>query len=161
VWRWLLGGLAVVVVAVVVLVASGGSDDSAGHHSGGTDDAVEADLAALQRFADSGGGTRASGTPGDRATGAYLAERLKKAGYRVTIDPFTVPFYEERRPPRVAIDGKRLRGIRTLFGNPTATPADAAWPLQHPVIAAVFWSIAFLAVAAPLTIWLFKKRTTE
>ena len=25
---------------------------------------------------------------------------------------------------------------RTLFGNPTATPADAAWPLQHPVIAA-------------------------
>ena len=53
-----------------------------GHHSGGTDDSVEADLAALQRFADSGGGTRASGTPGDRATGAYLAERLKKAGTR-------------------------------------------------------------------------------
>jgi len=47
------------------------------------------------------------------------------------------------------------------LGNPPATPADAAWPLQHPVIAAVFWSIAFLAVAAPLTIWLFKKRTTE
>ena len=54
-----------------------------------------------------------------------------------------------------------VAAVRTLFGNPTATPADAAWPLQHPVIAAVFWSIAFLAVAAPLTIWLFKKRTTE
>ena len=118
-WRWLLGGLAVVVVAVVVLVASGGPDDSAGHHSGGIDDSVEADLAALQRFADSGGGTRASGTRGDRATGAYLAERLKKAGYRVTVDPFTVPFYEERRPPRVEIDGKPLRAIRTLQFSPS------------------------------------------
>ncbi len=54
-----------------------------------------------------------------------------------------------------------VAGVRTLFGNPTAIPSDAAWPLQHPVISAVFWSVAFLAVAAPLTIWFFKKRTTE
>ena len=60
------------------------------------------------------------GTPGDRATGAYLAERLKKAGYRVTVDPFTVPFYEERRPPQVEIDGKPLRAIRTLQFSPSA-----------------------------------------
>jgi ABC-2 type transport system permease protein len=26
--------------------------------------------------------------------------------------------------------------VRTLFGNPTAMPADAAWPL-HPVLSAV------------------------
>src|SRR4051794_35533086 len=25
--------------------------------------------------------------------------------------------------------------VRTLFGNPTATPADAPWPLLHPVAA--------------------------
>jgi ABC transporter DrrB family efflux protein len=54
-----------------------------------------------------------------------------------------------------------VAGVRTLFGNPTAIPSDAAWPLQHPVIAGVFWSVAFLAVAAPLTIWFFKRRTTE
>jgi ABC transporter DrrB family efflux protein len=54
-----------------------------------------------------------------------------------------------------------VAGVRTLFGNPTAIPSDAAWPLQHPVVSAVFWSLAFLAVAAPLTIWFFKKRTTE
>ena len=54
-----------------------------------------------------------------------------------------------------------VAGVRTLFGNPTAIPSDAAWPLQHPVISAVFWSLAFLAVAAPLTIWFFKQRTTE
>ena len=29
------------------------------------------------------------------------------------------------------------------------------------MISAVFWSVAFLAIAAPLTIWLFKRRTTE
>jgi ABC-2 type transport system permease protein len=54
-----------------------------------------------------------------------------------------------------------VAAVRTLFGNPTAVPSDAAWPLQHPVIAAVFWSVAFLAVAAPLTIAGFRRRTTE
>jgi ABC-2 type transport system permease protein len=28
--------------------------------------------------------------------------------------------------------------VRTLFGNPTAVPADAAWPL-HPVLSAGGW----------------------
>jgi ABC-2 type transport system permease protein len=51
--------------------------------------------------------------------------------------------------------------VRTLFGNPTAVPADAPWPLTHPVVAAVLWSAAFLAVAAPLCVWRFRRRTTE
>jgi ABC transporter DrrB family efflux protein len=50
---------------------------------------------------------------------------------------------------------------RTLFGNPTAVPADAAWPLQHPVLAATLWTVAFLAVAIPLTIRRFRARTTD
>jgi ABC transporter DrrB family efflux protein len=50
---------------------------------------------------------------------------------------------------------------RTLFGNPMALPADAPWPLTHPVLAAVLWSVAFLAIAAPLTIARFRSRTTE
>jgi hypothetical protein len=50
--------------------------------------------------------------------------------------------------------------VRTLFGNPTALPADAPWPLQHPVTAAVLWSVAILAVAAPLCVVRFKRRTT-
>ncbi len=44
---------------------------------------------------------------------------MKQAGYRVTVDPFTVPFYEERRPPRVEIDGKPVRAIRTLQFSPS------------------------------------------
>jgi ABC-2 type transport system permease protein len=54
-----------------------------------------------------------------------------------------------------------VAATRTLFGNPAATPADAAWPLQHPVLAGVGWSLLFLAVTAPLAIARFKQRTTE
>jgi ABC-2 type transport system permease protein len=32
-----------------------------------------------------------------------------------------------------------VAAVRTLFGNPTALPADAAWPLVHPVPCATLW----------------------
>ena len=51
--------------------------------------------------------------------------------------------------------------VRTLFGNPTAVPGDAPWPLAHPVVAAVLWSVALFALTAPLTIARFRARTTE
>jgi ABC transporter DrrB family efflux protein len=54
-----------------------------------------------------------------------------------------------------------VAAVRTLLGNPTAVPADAAWPLQHPVVAAVLWCGLFLAVAVPLCIARFRGRTTE
>jgi ABC-2 type transport system permease protein len=54
-----------------------------------------------------------------------------------------------------------IAAVRTLFGNPTATPADAAWPLEHPVIAAIGWSLLILAIAVPLTVWRFWARTTD
>jgi ABC transporter DrrB family efflux protein len=50
--------------------------------------------------------------------------------------------------------------LRTLFGNPTATPADASWPLQHPVLASVLWCIAILAVVVPLTLRAYRRRTS-
>jgi ABC-2 type transport system permease protein len=54
-----------------------------------------------------------------------------------------------------------VAATRTLFGNPTALPTDAAWPLQHPVVTAVLWSAALLVIAAPLTVLRFRQRTTE
>jgi ABC-2 type transport system permease protein len=54
-----------------------------------------------------------------------------------------------------------VAAARTLFGNPTALPANAPWPLEHPVVTAVLWSGLLLAVAAPLCVWRFRKRTTE
>ena len=49
---------------------------------------------------------------------------------------------------------------RSLFGNPTALPADVPWPLGHPVLASVLWCAALLAAAVPLTLWRFRRRTT-
>jgi ABC transporter DrrB family efflux protein len=50
--------------------------------------------------------------------------------------------------------------VRTLFGNPTAVPSDAVWPLAHPVLASVIWCVVGLAVAIPLTLRLYRRRTT-
>ena len=50
--------------------------------------------------------------------------------------------------------------VRDLFGNPTATPADASWPLRHPVLSSVLWCAAILAVVVPLTLRAYRRRTT-
>jgi ABC-2 type transport system permease protein len=50
---------------------------------------------------------------------------------------------------------------RHLFGNPNPSAHIAAWPMQHPVEAALLWSIAILVVCAPLAAYFFRKRTTE
>jgi len=48
---------------------------------------------ALQRIANNNDGTRASGTPGYDASVDYVAQRLRQAGYQVTIQAFTFPFF--------------------------------------------------------------------
>jgi ABC transporter DrrB family efflux protein len=52
-------------------------------------------------------------------------------------------------------------GARHLFGNPNPSATISAWPMQHPVEAALIWSVVILAVAAPLASYLFRRRTTE
>jgi ABC-2 type transport system permease protein len=50
---------------------------------------------------------------------------------------------------------------RQLWHNPNPSAAIQAWPMQHPIVASLMWSIALLAVFAPLAVWLYKRRTTE
>jgi Zn-dependent M28 family amino/carboxypeptidase len=57
----------------------------------------------FQRIADDnpnaqGVGTRASGTPGYRASADYVAGKLRKAGYEVSRQTFEFPFFEELEP---------------------------------------------------------------
>jgi len=52
-------------------------------------------------------------------------------------------------------------GARHLFGNPNPSASVSAWPMQHPVEAALIWSVVILAVSAPLAAHFFKRRTTE
>ena len=47
----------------------------------------------LQRIANQNDGTRASGTPGYDASAKYVADTLKKAGYKVKVQEFTFPFF--------------------------------------------------------------------
>jgi ABC transporter DrrB family efflux protein len=54
-----------------------------------------------------------------------------------------------------------VAGARVLWGNPNPSGRVAAWPMQHPVEAALLWSVGIVAVAAPLAAHFFKKRTTE
>ena len=50
---------------------------------------------------------------------------------------------------------------RVLFGNPNPSGSIDVWPMQHPVAAALMWSLVLLGVCAPLAVHLFRRRTTE
>jgi Zn-dependent M28 family amino/carboxypeptidase len=58
-------------------------------------------LRALQEIADENGGDRAAGTPGAEASVDYVAEQLREAGWRVTLQPVSFPYFDERSPPRL------------------------------------------------------------
>ena len=54
---------------------------------------------AFQRIATDNGSTRASGTPGYDASVDYVASKLRQAGYKVTVQEFTFPFFLNSRRP--------------------------------------------------------------
>jgi ABC-2 type transport system permease protein len=50
---------------------------------------------------------------------------------------------------------------RKLLGNPNPSASIHAWPMQHPLLAALLWSLALIAVFAPLASHLYRRRTTD
>ena len=54
-----------------------------------------------------------------------------------------------------------VQAIRVLWGNTPPAPADAALPLQHPVVATLIWCIGLTAILAPLSIRTFRNRTQQ
>jgi Zn-dependent M28 family amino/carboxypeptidase len=52
----------------------------------------------FQAIANANNDTRASGTPGYDASAEYVAGKLRAAGYNVTVQPFTFPFFQELAP---------------------------------------------------------------
>jgi ABC transporter DrrB family efflux protein len=50
---------------------------------------------------------------------------------------------------------------RQLFGNPNPSANIDAWPMQHPVLASLLWSVALIAIFAPLATTLYRRRTTD
>jgi Zn-dependent M28 family amino/carboxypeptidase len=55
----------------------------------------------LQSIANMNGGTRSSGTPGYDASAAYVKRRLEAAGYEVSEQEFTFPFFRDIAPPEL------------------------------------------------------------
>lgn len=50
---------------------------------------------------------------------------------------------------------------RELFGAPNPSVMVDAWPMQHPVQAALLWSLVLLAVCVPLAGRLYRRRTSK
>jgi ABC-2 type transport system permease protein len=50
---------------------------------------------------------------------------------------------------------------RELFGNPNPSASIQTWPMQHAVLASLIWSLALIAIFAPLASRLYRNRTTD
>ena len=53
------------------------------------------------------------------------------------------------------------QACRELWGNGLPARADAAWPLQHPILVSVAWSVVLTAVFAPLAVSAFRQRSRD
>jgi len=53
------------------------------------------------------------------------------------------------------------QALRDLWGNGPAAPPDAAYPLQHPVLATLVWSVLLTALLAPLAVRAFRARSQD
>jgi ABC transporter DrrB family efflux protein len=51
--------------------------------------------------------------------------------------------------------------VRELLGNPNPSAAVDAWPMQHPVMASLLWSVVIIAASVPTATWLLRRRTTD
>jgi ABC-type multidrug transport system permease subunit len=54
-----------------------------------------------------------------------------------------------------------VQAMRVLWGNGPAAPEGAPWPLQHPELATIVWSVLLTAVIAPIAIRAYYRRTTD
>jgi ABC-2 type transport system permease protein len=48
---------------------------------------------------------------------------------------------------------------RNLFGNPNPSANIAAWPMQHPELATILWSVGLIAVFAPLAVHMYRRKS--
>jgi Zn-dependent M28 family amino/carboxypeptidase len=128
------GAAATLVAAVLVPSPANAVDDvnSKKFRDGVTVNGILAHLRVLQRIANNNDGTRASGTPGYDASVAYVSQRLKAAGYKVTLQEFTFPFFRDLAEPSVTEVSPTARDLETTTftysgsGEVTGTLVPAA-----------------------------------
>lgn len=98
---------------------------------------VRVHQAALQAIADANNGHRASGTPGFAASVAYVKATLEKAGYKVVVQPFDFPYFQEFSPAKLeqtapgAVSYVNGTDFATLRYSATTTPAGVTGVVQQ------------------------------
>jgi Zn-dependent M28 family amino/carboxypeptidase len=95
--------LTVALTALVALLAASASSTAVGTDSSKLRSAVTlkgvmSHVNAFQRIADANDGNRTSGTAGYDESATYVVQKLRAAGYDVTVQPFTFPFFSETAP---------------------------------------------------------------
>ncbi len=63
-----------------------------------TPQGVREHLLRLQAISDANGGSRSTGTPGYQASKDYVVDRLRDAGYRPQVQPFSIDVFRENAP---------------------------------------------------------------
>jgi len=76
-----------------------------------------------------------------------------------------VPLESLPRPLEVFAQWNPVSAItaaaRELFGNDALTAPATVWPLQHPVVYTLLWSVVVLVVFVPLTTWQFRRAASR
>ena len=105
------------VLAAVAVGGCGGDSEPPKPPPVGLAEAATAHLRALARIGVRNGQTRAAGTPGYDQSVAYVAKRLRAAGYRVRLQEVPFPSFRERSEPRLEVGGRRIP-VRSLSYSP-------------------------------------------
>jgi ABC-2 type transport system permease protein len=76
-----------------------------------------------------------------------------------------VPTGHMPAPIRAVADWNPVSAVtsaaRHLWANPNPSASIHAWPMQHPTLAALLWSVGMIAVFAPLATLLYRRRAAS
>ena len=120
-FRAMLVSTAVLAALAPAALADNGVDSSA-LRAAVTLAGVRAHQKAFQSFAKADGGTRVAGFPGHDDSAAYVAAKAAAAGYNVTTQEFTYPFFQEFATP--ILDQIAPNSVSTLNSAMTIRALD-------------------------------------
>ena len=136
-----LGAIAtpLILVAPGSAVAAPNNNSSEKLQAAVTTDGVLRHLRAFQAISDANGGNRAAGTPGYDASVTYVVDQMRAAGYDVSTQEFSFPFFEELSQaqfsrvspePRTfaATDFRTMTFAKAVDVTAAVTPVDVTIP---------------------------------
>jgi Zn-dependent M28 family amino/carboxypeptidase len=110
---WRLSSVAVLALVLVVgAVAGAPAEPHATDQVSVRLAGIKEHLSAFEEIAKRNGGNRLAGTSGYDASAAYVARRMRAAGYRVRFQEFSFPFVFDRSPPVLRVVGAASQRFR-------------------------------------------------